>query len=183
MLLKGLSRSAISTALNDSLKRLETDYIDVFWIHRFDPDTPIEETMHALHDLVVAGKIRYLGASSMWTYQFVMMQAYAEKNGLTKFVAMQVRTESRLLTRSSGLLIKDKNRYNLLYREEEREMIKYCNETGVAVVPVRGPLISRSFTIHLTDCCALSPVGPTCRRTACSSPEHSRNDYQVCWWR
>ncbi|CAI7632552.1 hypothetical protein PCG10_006801 [Penicillium crustosum] len=116
----GLSRSAIFTALNNSLKRLETDYIDVFWIHRFDPDTPIEETMHALHDLVVSGKIRYLGASSMWTYQFVMMQAYAEKNGLTKFIAMQ-------------------NRYNLLYREEEREMIKYCNETGVAVVPW-GPL-------------------------------------------
>ncbi|KAJ6162588.1 hypothetical protein N7497_002567 [Penicillium chrysogenum] len=118
--LRGLSRSAIFTALNDSLKRLETDYIDVFWIHRFDPDTPIEETMHALHDLVIAGKIRYLGASSMWAYQFAMMQAYAEKNGLTKFIAMQ-------------------NRYNLLYREEEREMIKYCNATGVAVVPW-GPL-------------------------------------------
>ncbi|KAJ5971526.1 uncharacterized protein N7479_001444 [Penicillium vulpinum] len=116
----GLSRSAIFTALDNSLKRLETDYIDVFWIHRFDPDTPIEETMHALHDLVIAGKIRYIGASSMWTYQFAMMQAYAEKMGLTKFIAMQ-------------------NRYNLLYREEEREMIKYCNLTGVAVVPW-GPL-------------------------------------------
>ncbi|KAJ5416309.1 hypothetical protein PENPOL_c019G08592 [Penicillium polonicum] len=134
----GLSRSAIFTALNDSLKRLETDYIDVFWIHRFDPDTPIEETMHALHDLVVAGKIRYLGASSMWAYQFAMMQAYAEKNGLTKFIAMQVRTESNILTGSSGLLM-GKNRYNLLYREEEREMIRYCNTTGVAVVPW-GPL-------------------------------------------
>ncbi|KAJ5779899.1 hypothetical protein N7457_007619 [Penicillium paradoxum] len=116
----GLSRSAIFTAVNDSLKRLETDYLDVFWIHRFDEYTPIEETMHALHDLVTAGKIRYLGASSMWTYQFAMMQAYADKKGLTKFIAMQ-------------------NRYNLLYREEEREMIKYCNATGVAVVPW-GPL-------------------------------------------
>lgn len=87
----GLSRSAIFSALDASLKRLETDYIDFFWIHRFDPDTPIEETMRALHDLVTAGKIRYIGASSMWTYQFASMQFCAEKNGWTKFVAMQVR--------------------------------------------------------------------------------------------
>jgi aryl-alcohol dehydrogenase-like predicted oxidoreductase len=99
--------------------------------------------MHALHDLVIAGKIRYLGASSMWAYQFAMMQAYAEKNGLTKFIAMQVRTESDSAppTVFSGLLTREKNRYNLLYREEEREMIKYCNATGVAVVPVRRPLL------------------------------------------
>lgn len=87
----GLSRTAIFSALEASLKRLETDYIDFFWIHRFDPDTPIEETMRALHDLVTAGKIRYIGASSMWTYQFASMQFCAEKNGWTKFVAMQVR--------------------------------------------------------------------------------------------
>lgn len=86
----GLSRSAIFTNVNQALERLETDYIDVFWIHRFDPHTPIEETMCALHDLVKAGKIRYLGASSMWTYQFAMMQFCAEKNGWTKFSAMQV---------------------------------------------------------------------------------------------
>lgn len=86
----GLSRTAIFTALDESLKRLETDYIDFFWIHRFDPDTPIEETMRALHDLVTAGKIRYIGASSMWTYQFASMQFCAEKNGWTKFIAMQV---------------------------------------------------------------------------------------------
>ncbi|KFY12891.1 hypothetical protein V491_06611 [Pseudogymnoascus sp. VKM F-3775] len=116
----GLSRTAIFSALEASLKRLETDYIDFFWIHRFDPDTPIEETMRALHDLVTAGKIRYIGASSMWTYQFASMQFCAEKNGWTKFVAMQ-------------------NRYNLLYREEEREMIKFCNETNVAIIPW-GPL-------------------------------------------
>ncbi|OBT66865.1 hypothetical protein VE03_04145 [Pseudogymnoascus sp. 23342-1-I1] len=116
----GLSRTAIFTALNESLKRLETDYIDFFWIHRFDEDTPIEETMRALHDLVTAGKIRYIGASSMWTYQFASMQFCAEKNGWTKFVAMQ-------------------NRYNLLYREEEREMIKFCKQTNVAVIPW-GPL-------------------------------------------
>jgi aryl-alcohol dehydrogenase-like predicted oxidoreductase len=87
----GLSRTAIFSALDASLKRLETDYIDVFWIHRFDADTPIEETMRALHDLVTAGKIRYIGASSMWTYQFASMQFCAEKNGWTKFIAMQVR--------------------------------------------------------------------------------------------
>lgn len=92
--MKGLSRTAIFTALDASLKRLETDYVDIFWIHRFDPDTPIAETMHALHDLVIAGKIRYIGASSMWAYQFAMMQAYAEQHGLTKFIAMQVRTIS-----------------------------------------------------------------------------------------
>lgn len=79
--------------MNDSLKRLETDYIDFFWIHRFDPHTPIEETMRALHDLVTEGKIRYIGASSMWTYQFAMMQFCAEKNAWTKFVAMQVHTD------------------------------------------------------------------------------------------
>ncbi|KKP07031.1 aldo/keto reductase [Trichoderma harzianum] len=115
-----LSRSALFTAVNNSLERLETDYIDVFWIHRFDPYTPIEETMRALHDLVTAGKVRYIGASSMWTWQFVMMQFCAEKNGWTKFVAMQ-------------------NHYSLLYREEEREMNKFCKATGVAIVPW-GPL-------------------------------------------
>lgn len=84
--------------MHDSLQRLETDYIDLFWIHRFDPYTPIEETMRALHDLVTAGKIRYIGASSMWSYQFAMMQCCAEKLHLTKFVAMQVR--AKLLRRS-----------------------------------------------------------------------------------
>lgn len=84
--------------MNNSLERLETDYIDVFWIHRFDPYTPIEETMRALHDLVTAGKIRYIGASSMWTWQFAMMQFCAEKNGWTKFVAMQVLINFGLFT-------------------------------------------------------------------------------------
>ncbi|KAL7803865.1 Aldo/keto reductase [Trichoderma afarasin] len=115
-----LSRSALFTAVNNSLERLETHYIDVFWIHRFDPYTPIEETMRALHDLVTAGKIRYIGASSMWTWQFAMMQFCAEKNGWTKFVAMQ-------------------NHYSLLYREEEREMNKFCKATGAAIIPW-GPL-------------------------------------------
>jgi len=112
----GLSRTAIFTAVNASLARLETDYLDLLQIHRFDPTVPIEETMEALHDLVRAGKVRYIGASSMWTYQFAMMQHVAEKNGWTKFVSMQ-------------------DRYSLLYREEEREMIKYCRETGVGIIP------------------------------------------------
>lgn len=90
--------------------------MDVLQIHRFDPNTPIEETMEALHDLVKAGKVRYIGASSMWAYQFVMMQACAEKHGWTKFVSMQ-------------------NQHSLLYREEEREMNKYCLETGVGLIP------------------------------------------------
>jgi len=100
-----------------SLKRLGTDYIDLLQIHRYDKDTPPEEVMEALHDLVKAGKVHYIGASSMWTYQFANMQFIAEKNGWTKFVSMQ-------------------NHYSLLYREEEREMNKFCNETGVGLIPV-----------------------------------------------
>ena len=86
----GLSRAAIFEAVNASLRRLGTDYLDLLQIHRFDPYTPIEETMEALHDLVKAGKVHYLGASSMWTYQFAMMQFCAERHGWTKFVSMQV---------------------------------------------------------------------------------------------
>jgi aryl-alcohol dehydrogenase-like predicted oxidoreductase len=116
----GLSRQGIFNSVNASLKRLQLDYIDVLQIHRYDPDVPIQETMKALHDLVEMGKVRYIGASSMWTYQFAMMQFCAEKNGWTKFVSMQ-------------------NSYSLLYREEEREMIKFCDETGVGLIPW-GPL-------------------------------------------
>ncbi|KAI9833733.1 MAG: hypothetical protein M1819_003466 [Sarea resinae] len=112
----GLSRIAIFNAVNNSLKRLQTDYIDLLQIHRFDYNTPIEETMKALHDLVESGKVRYIGASSMWAFQFAMMQAVAEKNGWTKFISMQ-------------------GQYNLLYREEEREMKKYCDLTGVGLIP------------------------------------------------
>ena len=101
-----------------SLKRLEMDYIDLLQIHRFDQNVPMEETMEALHDLVKSGKVRYIGASSMWAVQFAQLQFVAEKNGWTKFVSMQ-------------------NRYNLLYREEEREMNRFCNDTGVGLIPVR----------------------------------------------
>ena len=116
----GLSRHHILTAVDDSLRRLQTDYIDLFQIHRFDPHVPIEETMQALDDVVREGKVRYIGASSMWTWQFALMQACAERNGWTKFVSMQ-------------------NHYSLLYREEEREMNPYCDFTGVGLVPW-GPL-------------------------------------------
>ncbi|KAE9369196.1 Aldo/keto reductase [Stipitochalara longipes BDJ] len=116
----GLSRQAIFNSVNASLRRLQLDYIDLLQIHRYDPDVPIEETMKALHDLIQIGRVRYIGASSMWTYQFAMMQFCAEKNGWTKFVSMQ-------------------NNYSLLYREEEREMNKFCNETGVGLIPW-GPL-------------------------------------------
>jgi aryl-alcohol dehydrogenase-like predicted oxidoreductase len=112
----GLSRAAIFNAVDASLARLNTSYIDLFQIHRFDPTTPLEETMKALHDLVQSGKVRYIGASSMWAIQFAQMQFVAEKNGWTKFVSMQ-------------------NYYNLCYREEEREMIRYCKGTGVGIIP------------------------------------------------
>ncbi|KAK2801937.1 hypothetical protein FQN51_005086 [Onygenales sp. PD_10] len=112
----GLSRQAIFNSVDASLKRLGTDYIDLLQVHRFDPSVPIEETMEALHDLVRSGKVRYIGASSMWTYQFAMMQFCAERHGWTKFVCME-------------------NWYNLLYREEEREMNRFCQETGVGIIP------------------------------------------------
>lgn len=112
----GLSRHAIFNQVEASLKRLDTPYIDLLQIHRFDKDTPIEETMKALHDLVQSGKVRYIGASSMWATQFARMQFIAEKNGWTKFISMQ-------------------NHYNLLYREEEREMNRFCDDTGVGLIP------------------------------------------------
>lgn len=117
---RGLSRQGIFAAVNASLARLDTPYIDLLQIHRFDKTVPVEETMKALHDLVESGKVHYIGASSMWAYQFATMQFVAEKNGWTKFVSMQ-------------------NAYNLLYREEEREMNKFCLETGVGLIPW-GPL-------------------------------------------
>lgn len=112
----GLSRAAIFNQVNASLKRLNTDYIDLLQIHRFDPQTAVEETMKALHDLVQSGKVRYIGASSMWATQFARMQFVAAQHGWTQFVSMQ-------------------NCYNLLYREEEREMNRYCDETGVGRIP------------------------------------------------
>ena len=114
--LSGLSRKHILAAADASLKRLGVDAIDLYQIHRFDPATPIEETMEALHDLVRAGKVRYLGASSMWAWQFAKMQHVAERHGWTRFSSMQ-------------------NHYNLVYREEEREMIPLARDQGVGLLP------------------------------------------------
>ncbi|MFG6191587.1 aldo/keto reductase [Nonomuraea sp. JJY05] len=113
---QGLSRKHIHAAVDASLQRLGTDYVDLYQIHRWDDETPIEETMEALNDVVRAGKARYIGASSMWAWQFSKAQHVAEKNGWAKFVSMQ-------------------NHYNLLYREEEREMLPLCADQGVGVIP------------------------------------------------
>jgi aryl-alcohol dehydrogenase-like predicted oxidoreductase len=113
---RGLSRKHIRHAIDDSLRRLGTDYVDLYQIHRLDPATPAEELLQALDDIVRAGKALYIGASSMHAWQFAKLQALAERNGLTKFVAMQ-------------------NKYNLLYREEEREMLPLCLNDGVGVIP------------------------------------------------
>ena len=114
--LSGLSRKRIMAAVDASLRRLGVDHIDLYQIHRFDSHTPVEETMTALHDVVKSGKVRYLGVSSMWAWQFATMQFTAERLGLTRFVSMQ-------------------NHYNLAYREEEREVIPYCRATGVGLMP------------------------------------------------
>ena len=113
---RGLSRKHVMAAIDASLRRLGTDYVDLYQIHRWDHETPIEETMTALHDVVRAGKARYIGASSMFAWQFVKAQHSADKAGLTRFVSMQ-------------------NHYNLVYREEEREMIPLCLDQGVGVIP------------------------------------------------
>lgn len=118
----GLSRKHIMSQIDQSLKRLQTDYVDLFIIHRWDYNTPIEETMAALHDVVKSGKARYIGASAMHAYQFQKANYIAEKNGWTKFVSMQ-------------------NHLNLIYREEEREMIPYCESEGIALTPY-SPLAS-----------------------------------------
>lgn len=112
----GLSRKEIMSEIDKSLKRLQMDYVDLYQIHRIDPGTPMEEIMEALHDVVKSGKARYIGALTMYAWQFEMLQNIAERNGWTKFVTMQ-------------------NQYNLMYREEEREMIPYCEYTKVGIIP------------------------------------------------
>jgi 1-deoxyxylulose-5-phosphate synthase len=113
---RGLSRKHVLSAIDASLRRLGTDYVDLYQIHRWDYQTPIEETMEALHDVVRAGKARYTGASSMFAWQFAKAQNLAERHGWTRFASMQ-------------------NHYNLIYREEEREMIPLCADQGIAVLP------------------------------------------------
>ncbi|MGG4500432.1 aldo/keto reductase [Paenibacillus polymyxa] len=122
----GLSRKAIMSEIDKSLKRLGTDYVDLYQIHRWDHNTPIEETMEALHDVVKAGKARYIGASAMYAWQFQKALHVAEKNGWTRFVSMQ-------------------NHLNLIYREEEREMLPLCREEKIGVIPY-SPLASGRLT-------------------------------------
>ncbi len=112
----GLSRRHIMKAIDDSLRRLGVDYVDLYQIHRYDRQTPIEETLEALHDVVTAGKARYIGASSMWAWQFAQMLDMQKHRGWARFVTMQ-------------------NHYNLVYREEEREMIPLCRAEGIALIP------------------------------------------------
>jgi aryl-alcohol dehydrogenase-like predicted oxidoreductase len=112
----GLSRKHLMQAVDDSLRRLGVDYIDLYQIHRFDPHTPVEETLEALHAIVQSGKVRYLGASTMHAYQFALMQERARARGWTPFIAMQ-------------------NLYNLVWREEERQMNRYCLDEGVGLMP------------------------------------------------
>ncbi|KZS88520.1 Aldo/keto reductase [Sistotremastrum niveocremeum HHB9708] len=127
----GLSRQSIFHAIDESLKRLGTDYIDLYQVGRFDYNTPVEETMEALHDLVKMGKVRYIGASSMWAWQFAWMNHVAELRGWTKFVSMQ-------------------SQYSLLYREEEREMNAYCNKFGIGLIPW-GPMADGRLTRPLNS--------------------------------
>jgi aryl-alcohol dehydrogenase-like predicted oxidoreductase len=133
---QGLSRKAIFMELDASLKRLQTDYVDLYQIHRWDYETPIEETLEALHDVVKAGKVRYLGASSMFAWQFCRALHLADQRGWTRFVTMQ-------------------NHYNLLYREEEREMLGLCAAEGIGVLPwsplARGRLTRAWETNPSTD--------------------------------
>ena len=135
--MRGLSRRAIMHNIDASLRRLKTDHVDLYQTHRWDNDTPIEETMAALHDVVKSGKARYIGASTMWGWQFAKAQAVARANGWTPFIAMQ-------------------NQINLLYREEEREVIPLCLDQGVGLIPwspiARGRLAR--------------PVGAVTERTA-----------------
>jgi aryl-alcohol dehydrogenase-like predicted oxidoreductase len=151
---QGLSRKAIMSQIDQSLQRLQTDYVDLYIIHRWDYDTPIEETMEALHDVVKAGKARYIGASAMYAYQFQKANHVAEKNGWTKFVSMQ-------------------NHLNLMYREEEREMIPYCIDQGIALTPY-SPLASGRLVKPFSESSLRRETDPAQRAKYDESAEKDR---------
>jgi aryl-alcohol dehydrogenase (NADP+) len=140
---QGLSRKAIFAELDASLRRLGVEYVDLYQIHRFDPTTPIEETLEALHEAVKAGKVRYIGASSMYAWQFTKLLYTANLHGWTRFVSMQ-------------------NHYNLLWREEEREMLPLCAEEGIGVIPW-SPLARGRLTRDLTAATNRSEQDPFTR--------------------
>ncbi len=177
----GLSRKHILSGIDASLERLKMDYVDLYQIHRWDPRTPIEETMEALHDVVRSGKARYIGASSMFSWQFAKAQYTAEAHGWTKFVSMQ-------------------NHYNLIYREEEREMIPLCLDQGVGCIPgvpwpggcwrerglVTGdgtrpaPARMRSPTISTTSPRISTWSMPWCRSPAPATSPRRRSPWRGC---
>ncbi len=164
----GLSRRAIVEQLNDSLRRLGTDYVDLYQIHRFDPGTPVEETMEALHDMVKAGKVRYLGASSMWAWQFSKMQYVAQLHGWTRFVSMQ-------------------NQYSLMQREEEREMFGLLADQGVGSIPwsplAKGRLARPWGRRPLAAAPTTSPAGSCPTTTSPSLTQSSRSPRSTaCRW-
>ena len=171
----GLSRKHIMHAIDDSLRRLGMDYVDLYQIHRFDNATPIEETIEALHDVVKSGKARYIGASSMHAWQFAKYLATAEKMGMTKFVSMQ-------------------NFYNLVYREEEREMLPVCRDHGVGVIPwsplARGFLgrshahaldkeTTRAKSDNVLDMQFDAADVETLRRVEETAKKHGKNNAQI----
>jgi len=151
---EGLSRKAIMSEIDKSLKRLGTDYVDLYQIHRWDYNTPIEETMEALHDLVKAGKVRYIGASAMYAWQFLKALHVAEKNRWTRFVSMQ-------------------NHYNLMYREEEREMLPLCKEEKIAVIPY-SPLASGRLTRDVKNTTYRSETDRAQKAKYDATAEHDR---------
>ncbi|WP_431935656.1 aldo/keto reductase [Micromonospora sp. RP3T] len=150
----GLSRKHIMSEIDASLRRLRTDYVDLYQIHRLDPATPIEETLEALHDLVRVGKVRYLGASSMYAWQFAKALGLAERHGWTRFVSMQ-------------------NHYNLIYREEEREMLPLCLDEGVAVIPW-SPLARGLLTRDPGERTARADTDEFGRKLYARTEEHDR---------
>jgi aryl-alcohol dehydrogenase-like predicted oxidoreductase len=155
----GLSRKAIMTEIDASLSRLGTDYVDLYQIHRFDPQVPIEETLEALHDVVKAGKARYIGASSMYAWQFATMLHVAEANGWTRFSTMQ-------------------NYLNLLYREEEREMLPLCAAEGIGVIPW-SPLARGRLTRDWEDMTERSQADEFGRTLYAHTAEADRKVVQV----
>ena len=153
---QGLSRKHLLSSIDSSLSRMGTDYVDIFMVHSFDPDTPIEETMETLHDIVKSGKARYLGASTMFAWQFAQMNHVARENGWTPFVNMQCQ-------------------YSLLYRENERELIPYCDDQGIAVTcfsPLaRGWLAGSVDTRSQTDLMFANNYGDALDRKICAHVE------------
>ena len=169
----GLSRRAIMEQIDASLARLGTDYVDLYQIHRFDPDVPVEETMEALHDVVKAGKARYLGASSMWAWRFAKLQHAADTHGWIRFVSMQ-------------------DQYNLVQREEEREMFGLLTDQGVGSIPwspLAAGLVTRPWGQHSTTRAQSNPrtdsAGPCSSiATKPSSTLSSRSpQHAACRWR